>query len=95
MTLKEAVISIVAGLCDLYMIFIFIRALASWLRYDIQLRFAAIINFTVKVVDPALMLIRRIFPFRAGGMDFSPVLLILCVMLIKQGLISLAVIYIK
>ncbi len=89
MTIKEAVISFIGGAADLYTLFVFIRVLATWLRYDIQMKFSSVISFTVRIVDPALRFVRRIFPFMAGSIDLSPVILVIFVMVVKNGLIFL------
>jgi len=53
-----------------YVLVIFLYVLASWLRLPYSLR--PVQRFLQDVCDPYLRLWRRLLPFSAGPLDFSP-----------------------
>ncbi|MEA3465454.1 MAG: YggT family protein [Thermodesulfobacteriota bacterium] len=68
----------VAGLVDLvFTIYIFIlvaRALISWVNPD---PYNPIVRFLHSATDPVLTRMQRLIPLQFGGMDFSPLVLLL------------------
>tara|TARA_R110002072_G_scaffold224471_1_gene381547 strand:+ start:1210 stop:1503 length:294 start_codon:yes stop_codon:yes gene_type:complete len=78
---------LITNILSLYMLVIFIWVILSWLvAFNVinpYNRFVgAIIQGTGALVDPALRPIRRILP-TLGGMDFSPIVLLLLVQFLK------------
>jgi YggT family protein len=59
---------------NVYVWVVVIRVLLSWFSPDERAPFMA---FLRKAVDPAVRFTRGVWPLRLGGLDFSPVLLIL------------------
>ncbi|MEW6265578.1 MAG: YggT family protein [Thermodesulfobacteriota bacterium] len=57
-----------------YMWLVIIRAVISWVNPN---PYNPVVQFLGRITDPALNQIRRIFPLTLGGLDFSPVILIL------------------
>ena len=76
---------------SLYMWIIIGRAVISWVNPD---PYNPIVRFLNAVTEPVLYPIRRRLPFHLGGIDFSPILIILAIIflqtLLVQSLIQLA-----
>jgi YggT family protein len=75
----------------LYMWVIIGRAIISWVNPD---PYNPIVRFLNTVTDPVLLPIRRRLPLSLGGMDFSPIIVILAIIFIQsfvvQSLIQMA-----
>jgi YggT family protein len=69
------------NLCNVYVIIILIRAIMSWFIRD---PYNPLFRFVISMTEPALAPIRRILP-DMGGMDFSPILLILIIQYLIRG----------
>ncbi len=86
-----AVASILDIALTLYMWIIIARALISWVNPD---PFNPIVRFLNSVTDPVLYAVRRRIPLFFGGIDFSPILVILAIIFIQsfvvQSLLELA-----
>jgi YggT family protein len=76
---------------NVYVWLIVIRAFLSWVRPNPNSTFMRILS---GLTDPALVFARRAFPLRLGGLDFSPIVLILLLTLagslVSGGLTLLA-----
>ena len=70
-------------LLNAYTYIIIARAIVSWLNPN---PYNPIIRLLYRVTEPVLGRVRRLLP-DLGGLDLSPVLVILAIMLIKQLLI--------
>jgi len=64
-----------------YMVIIIIRALLSWVNPD---PYNPIVRFLYSVTEPLLYRVRRIIPAYAGGIDFSPMIVILALWFLQQ-----------
>jgi YggT family protein len=77
MILRELVLAI-AGLVDLaFSIYIFIliaRALVSWVNPD---PYNPIVRFLHTATDPLMSRVQRLIPLQFGGIDFTPLALLL------------------
>ena len=75
----------------LYMWIIIARAVISWVNPD---PYNPIVRFLHSVTDPVLNRVRRRIPLFMGGIDFSPILVILVIIFLQvflvQSLIELA-----
>lgn len=75
----------------LYMWIIIARAVISWVNPD---PYNPIVRFLISATEPVLYRIRRKLPIYLGGIDFSPILVILAIIFIQsflvQSLIELA-----
>jgi len=76
---------------SLYMWIIIGRAVISWVNPD---PYNPIVRFLNSVTEPVLYPIRRRIPIHFGGIDFSPILVILAIIFLQtflvQSLIQLA-----
>ncbi len=76
---------------SLYMWIIIGRAIISWVNPD---PYNPIVRFLNSVTEPVLYPIRRRIPINLGGIDFSPILVIMAIIFLQtflvQSLIQLA-----
>lgn len=80
-----AVAKIMDILLTLYMWIIIGRAVISWVSPD---PYNPIVRFLNSVTEPVLYPIRRRIPVYFGGMDFSPILVILVIIFIQSFLVQ-------
>ncbi len=69
----------------LYMWIIIARAVISWVNPD---PYNPIVRFLHSATDPVLFRIRRRLPLFLGGIDFSPILVILVIIFLKAFLVQ-------
>jgi YggT family protein len=81
--LKFLLIDVVEGAATVYIMIIMIRSLMTWLREDILVRFYKVFEFIARIADPILDFARRFFPVSAGRMDFSPIVALIIVEVVK------------
>jgi YggT family protein len=67
-----------------YILVVVGRAILSWVSPD---PYNPIVRFLYNVTEPALMRIRRYIPATAGGIDFTPMILILLLYFLKSFLV--------
>ena len=80
-----AVAKLLDFLLTLYMWAIIGRAVISWVGAD---PYNPIVRFLVEITEPVLSRIRRVLPMSMGGMDFSPMILILIIMFLQSFLVQ-------
>src|SRR6185295_3565385 len=68
----------------LYMWIVIARAVISWVNAD---PYNPIVRFLVNSTEPLLSRVRRALPMM-GGIDFSPMLLILAILFLQNFLVS-------
>ncbi len=69
----------------LYMWIIIGRAIISWVNPD---PYNPIVRFLHSVTEPVLYAIRRRLPLFFGGIDFSPILVILAIIFLQSFLVQ-------
>ncbi len=80
-----AIAQLIDFLLTIYMWIIIGRAVISWVNADPN---NAIVRFLVEVTEPILSRIRRMLPMSSmGGIDFSPMILIMAVMFLQSFLV--------
>jgi YggT family protein len=78
-------LGVIVGLLDVYFWVIVIRALLSWFSPDPN---HPIVRFLVAVTEPVLKPLRKLLPpERLGGIDLSPLLAIVILQLVRNGVI--------
>lgn len=60
------------------------RAIISWVNPD---PYNPIVRFLYDITEPVLSRIRRFVPVFAGGMDFTPIILILAIIFLQNFLV--------
>lgn len=68
-----------------YMWIIIGRAVISWVNADPH---NPVVRFLYEATEPVLSRIRRFLPMSLGGIDFSPMILILAIMFLQSFLIQ-------
>ena len=79
-----AIARLVDFLLTAYMWIIIGRAVISWVSAD---PYNPIVRFLVEATEPLLSRIRRFLPMSMGGIDFSPMILIMGVMFLQSFLV--------
>jgi len=69
----------------LYMWIIIARAVVSWVNPDPH---NPIIRFLHTVTEPVLYQVRRRLPISFGGIDFSPILVLLIIVFVQRFLVT-------
>ncbi|HBH27422.1 MAG: YggT family protein [Desulfofustis sp. PB-SRB1] len=83
----SSILGIAQFILQIYIWVIIARAVISWVSAD---PYNPIVRFIVEVTEPVLGRVRRFLPFGAmGGIDFSPVIVILGVMVLQAFLGSM------
>ncbi|MEM5786096.1 MAG: YggT family protein [Syntrophobacteraceae bacterium] len=67
----------------IYMVILIIRALLSWVNPD---PYNPVVRFLYNVTEPVLYRVRRALPFSTGGIDFSPMIVILGLLFLDRFL---------
>ena len=70
---------------SLYMWIIIGRAIISWVNPD---PYNPIVRFLNSVTEPVLYPIRRRMPINLGGIDFSPILVIMAIIFLQTFLVQ-------
>jgi YggT family protein len=70
---------------SLYMYIIIARAILSWVNPD---PYNPIVRFLHAITEPVLFSIRRRLPLNFGGMDFSPIIVILAIIFLKSFIVQ-------
>jgi YggT family protein len=69
----------------IYMWIIIARAVISWVNPD---PYNPIVRFLNNVTEPVLYRIRRFIPFSFGGIDFSPLVVLLAIIFLQAFLVQ-------
>jgi len=80
-----SLLQVVVGLLDVYFWVVFARAVISWVSPDPYNPIVRVLNL---VTEPALRPFRRLVPPRKlGGLDLSPLFVLVLIQFVKNGLI--------
>jgi YggT family protein len=79
-----AIAQLIDFLLTAYMWIIIGRAVISWVNADPS---NPIVRFLYDVTEPLLSRIRRLLPMNMGGIDFSPMILIMAIMFLQSFLV--------
>jgi len=71
---------------QIYIFIVIARALISWVNPD---PYNPIVRFLYQATEPVLERIRRFIPASFGGIDFSPIILLLGLSLLRRLLLEL------
>jgi len=72
----------------IYMWIIIIRALISWVSPD---PYNPIVRFLYRVTEPVLRPVRRMLPIGGMGIDFSPLIVILLIYVLRIFLVRMLI----
>jgi len=79
-----AIAQLIDFLLTAYMWVIIGRAVISWVNADPH---NPIVRFLYEATEPLLSRIRRLIPMSMGGIDFSPMILIMAIMFLQSFLV--------
>jgi len=82
--LLTALAKIADILLTIYMYIVIARAVISWVNPD---PYNPIVNFLYRATEPLLRRVRRMMP-HLGGMDLSPLIVILAIYFLKEFVIK-------
>ncbi len=80
-----AIAQLLNFLLTAYMWIIIGRAVISWVNAD---PYNPIVRFLYEATEPVLSRIRRLLPMSLGGIDFSPMILIMAIMFLQSFLVQ-------
>jgi len=80
-----AMASVLQLVLTLYMWIVIARALISWVNPD---PYNPIVRFLYNATEPLLYRVRRTLPAFAGGIDFSPIIVILLIYFLQAFLVQ-------
>lgn len=83
--LLEALAYILDLALNIYMWVIIARALLSWVNPDPH---NPIVRFLYNVTEPVMAWVRRRVPLVFGGLDLSPLLILLAIVFVRQFLVA-------
>jgi YggT family protein len=81
----NAIAMVLATLLNIYMWIIIIRALISWVNPDPR---NPIVRFLYNATEPLLYRVRRAVPAIAGGIDLSPIIVIVGIQFLQAFLVG-------
>ncbi len=81
----RAVAIVIDNVLFIYMWIIIIRAVLSWVSPD---PYNPIVRFIHNITEPVLYQIRRRLPVSFGGIDLSPVIVLLIIMFLQSFLVG-------
>lgn len=82
--LLEALALVIYYVLNAYMWIIIGRAIISWINVD---PYNPIVRFLYEVTEPVLARIRRILPPFGGGLDFSPMIVMVAILFLLNFLV--------
>ena len=83
--LLAAVAKVLDIALTIFMWIIIARAILSWVSPD---PYNPIVRFIHNVTEPVLYQVRRRIPLSFGGIDFSPIIILLAVIFLQQFLVQ-------
>mgnify|MGYP000976629355 FL=1 len=81
------IINLIQTVATIYIFLIIIRAFMTWIKPEMLYTYNSFFAFISALTDPFLITIRRFVPLVYSGIDFSPVVAILIVEILKDILI--------
>lgn len=92
--MKQNLATAIILLCNAYMLMIVIRSFMGWVKQAVIFKHYWFFGTVMKAVDPLLMVV-RIIPVNINRYDFSPVVAIIAIELIKNLLLTLVKVAVK
>lgn len=80
----NALAKIIDIVLSLYMWVIIARAVISWVNPD---PYNPVVRFLYNITEPVLSRVRRLIPISFGGIDFSPMIVILAIYFLRSFLV--------
>lgn len=84
--LLSSLVDVIRLVFNIYIFIVIARALVSWVNPD---PYNPIVRFLYQTTEPVLGWIRRVIPVQFGGIDFSPIVLLLALSLLQNLLLRM------
>jgi len=85
----ETVADLIQMVLSAYLIIVFARAVISWVNPD---PYNAIVRFLYQATEPVFRAVRRRLPLlTGGGIDFTPMVVILAILFVQRFLLPVLV----
>lgn len=81
----NALASVIDMVLSLYIWIVIVQALISWVNPD---PFNPIVRFLYQATEPVFYRVRRILPLQFGGIDLTPMVVIIAIVFIKSFLVT-------
>ena len=81
----HSIATIVDIVLNLYMWILIARAILSWVNPD---PYNPIVNFLYNITEPLMYRVRRILPFQFGGIDLTPMVIIIAIIFLRSFIVS-------
>ncbi|MCH5322890.1 MAG: YggT family protein [Helicobacter sp.] len=85
-TLVEAIAQILSMVINIYIWIVIIAALISWVRPD---PYNPIVQILYRLTEPLYVKIRRVIPTIIGGLDITPIIVIIALQFINLFFVRL------
>ena len=86
--LLSALYQVVNLVIQIYIFIVIARAIISWVNPD---PYNPIVRFLYSATEPVLARMRRYLPLQFGGIDFTPIALLIALSVLQQILLQLIV----
>ena len=83
--LLAAIAEVLKWVLNIFMWIIIARAILSWVSPD---PYNPIVRFIHNVTEPVLYQVRRKIPLNYGGIDFSPIIILLAIIFLQQFVVQ-------
>jgi len=83
--LLNATATVLSAVLNLYMILVIARVIVSWVNAD---PYNQIVRFIYNATEPLLYRVRKALPMVGGGLDFSPLVIILAIYFLEGFLVA-------
>jgi YggT family protein len=84
--LWSALYQVVSLVFQIYIFIVIARALVSWVNPD---PYNPIVRFLYNATEPVLARLRRILPLQFGGIDLTPIALLVLLSVVEQVLLKI------
>lgn len=81
----EAAAIVINWVLEIYMWIIIARAILSWVSPD---PYNPIVRFIHNITEPVLYQVRKRIPIMMGGIDFSPIIVLLAIIFLKHFVVQ-------
>ena len=81
----HSVATIVDIVLNLYMWILIARAILSWVNPD---PYNPIVKFLYNITEPLMYRVRRILPLQFGGIDLTPMVIIIAIIFLRSFVVS-------
>nr|HID59506.1 YggT family protein [Desulfobacterales bacterium] len=83
--LLQAFATIINIVLTIFMWLVIARAILSWVNPD---PYNPIVRFIYSITEPVLFNVRRFIPFSFGGIDISPIIVLLAIVFLQTFLVN-------